>query len=78
METVISIVIVLIFMIAVRYFNNRICFTIGKTVLKILTLNKYPAKDPEEKQFSRSVTAGFITIFVIIALLALAKTHFYP
>lgn len=76
METIITIVLILIFTVLIRYINNRICFAIGKVVLRILTLNKYPGKNPDEKQVSNSITAGFITIFIVITLLALIKNYY--
>ncbi len=78
MKTILTIVLLLSFPLIINYLNNRICFAIGKVILRILTLNRYPGKNPDEKQVKNSSTAGFIAIFITVILLALIKTYFYP
>lgn len=67
MEKIITILIGIIILVLLHFIGNPILFLIGRTILRILTFNKYPVNNPDNKQIQFSIAIGFLFVFALIA-----------
>jgi hypothetical protein len=69
-EILASIVLGLLYFIA-----SPVLLFVGKFVLKVITLNKYPPKKPNDKQIQNSIDAGFIFFLIIIIMIFFIRNN---
>ena len=66
MEKIITIIAGFAVLALLHFFGNPFLFIVGRIILRILTLKRYPSENPNQKQIQITIAVGFIFCFTIL------------
>ena len=58
-------------------FLSPLLFMIGKFFLRLITLNRFPPENPNDKDISNTVGGGLLVLILLFVIFVILKNYFF-